>query len=127
MTVAADGSPPAALTRRTESIGVPSNRMIPLRPHEPSPGAPASQTVCGGPPETAIRFNFPSAMKPRKRLSADQKGRADPSVPASGSRLVSLRRRTQMRETPVESTALKATQRPSGDTLGVPIERIQLG
>jgi len=60
------------------------NRITPSRLQVPPSGNGASASVWGGPPPTLIFFSFPPAKKPTDRLSGDQKGCAEPSVPASG-------------------------------------------
>ena len=87
---------------------MPSKRMTPCELQLPSAPVGASQIFWAGPPVTSIFFNFPSAMKPRKRLSGDQKGRADPSVPFRGCAARAFRGRTQIRVFPSESVALNA-------------------
>ncbi len=74
------------------------------------PSAPvgASQIFCAGPPVTSIFFNFPSAMKPRNRLSGDQNGRPVPSVPFSGCAVKAFSARIQIRVLPSVSVALNA-------------------
>ena len=61
-----------------------ANRIVPSRFQVPPSPAGASQTRCAAPPRASMVFNAPSAKNPRKRLSADQNGKAAPSVPGSG-------------------------------------------
>ena len=82
--------------------------MTPSELQLPSEPVGASQIFCAGPPVTSIFFSFPSAMKPRNRLSGDQKGRAVPSVPFKGCAARAFMERTQIRDLPSASTALNA-------------------
>ena len=50
----ADGTPPAADTRRIGLSALAENRMTPSRFHVPPRPSPESQSFCGGPPATAI-------------------------------------------------------------------------
>src|SRR5580765_2724780 len=72
--------------------------------------------ICGGPPAASILFNLPSAKKPMKRPSGDQKGEDEFSVPGSvrTERESSGRRARRLR--PEESRATKAMVVPSGET-----------
>ena len=108
-------------------VPVPSKRMTPSRPQEPSEPPGESQIFCAGPPETSIFLSFPSAKKPRNLLSGDQKGRVAPSVPASGWAASALSGRTQIRLFPDESVALNARYRPSGEIRGASIVVIPSG
>ena len=62
-----------------------------------------------------------------KRLSGDQNGRPAPSVPSSGCALSALSARIQIRFFPVESVALNARMRPSGEIRGASIVVISGG
>src|SRR5512135_3939050 len=97
----------------------PSKRITPSELQEPSAPVGASQTFCGGPPETSTFLSLPSAKKARNRESGDQKGRVVPSVPSSTRADRALRGRTQIRVLPEVSVALNAMERPSGDTRGM--------
>ncbi len=118
---AATGTPPEAETRRMGSPCLPSNRMTPPLPHEPSAPEGTSQMVCGGAPVSPTFCSLPCAMKPMKRLSGDQKGRyCAPSVPGRTWALSASMGRTQIWGDPPFSAAEKATILPSGETRGAP-------
>src|SRR5438552_3848989 len=72
-------------------------------------------TAMGGPPVASILLSLPSAKKPMKRLSGDQKGEAAPSVPASGCAANEASERTQSSLRPSTFTT-NASRRPSGET-----------
>ena len=101
--------------------------MTPLVLHVPSEPPGASQTFCGGPPVTSIFWSLPAETKPMKRLSGDQNGRPAPSVPSSARALSALSARIQIRFFPVESVALNARMRPSGEIRGASIVVISGG
>src|SRR6266545_7141423 len=108
-------------------MAVPSKRITPSGLQEPSAPVVASQIFWAGPPETSTFFNFPSAKKPRNRLSGDQKGRLVPSVPARGCAEKAFNALIQIRALPEESVALKARCFPSGEIRGVSIETTSEG
>jgi hypothetical protein len=60
-------------------------------------------------------LSFPSAKKPRKRLSGDQNGKDGFSVPGSACIERESRARIQRRFLPEASLATNAILRPSGD------------
>src|SRR5687768_4924654 len=91
-----------------------TNRITPSRFQLPPLPSDASASVCGGPPEASIFFNFRSAKNPTNRLSGDQKGFEAPSVPASGRAEAPESGWTHSKLVP-EEVATNATRRPSGD------------
>ena len=84
----------------------------------PSDPVGASQITVAGPPATAIFLSLPAATKPRYRLSGDQKGPRQFSVPGSGFAMSALSGRSQTMVRLVESCATKAMVRPSGEMQG---------
>src|SRR3954451_5200173 len=91
--------------------------MVPtlLQAPEPSPNIGKGQTVCKDLPDTSTRLTFPSAKKPRKRLSGDQKIEVAPSVPAIGCDVSAPKGRTHISRLPCEN-ATNAMCFPSGET-----------
>src|SRR5262245_59870066 len=90
-------------------------RITPSRLQAPPRGNLTSQSVSTGPPVASIFLSRKSAKKPMERLSGDQKGPLAPSVPASGLDSVESSGRTQSWYLPPVA-AVKARERPSGDT-----------
>src|SRR6476661_3807771 len=87
--------------------------------HDPSEPVGASQITCGGPPATATFFSLPSATKARYRLSGDQNGAREPSVPGSGFGARELSGRSHTRVRLSESCPMNAMIFPSGEILGM--------
>src|SRR5262245_47689177 len=87
-------------------------------PHAPSEPVGASQTICAGPPATATFFSLPSAMKPRYRLSGDQNGPREFSVPGITLVVSAFIGCSQIMLRLVESCATYAIILPSGEMTG---------
>ncbi len=119
MRVAATASPPRAGMRYNGPEFCGLKTISPFVLHVPPwlPGADANAT--GGPPATSIRFSCPLEKNPIDRLSGDQKGRAAPSVPASGRALSTLRGRSQICGVP-SGAATNRKVRPSGESVNSP-------
>src|SRR5262249_39834349 len=77
-------------------------------------------SVTGGPAETSIFLSLPSATKAMKRLSGDQNGDKALAVAGSGCaiRLSSARTHNTLRL--LESGAMNARRRPSGESASLP-------
>ena len=85
----------------------------------PTIGTGASQMVCGRPPLTSLFLSLPAAWNATNRLSGDQNGGVStPSVPgnARGSS-ESIRRIHTNCVRPLGPGAMKASARPSGDSV----------
>src|SRR5262249_20366904 len=109
------GMPPAAETRRRGPVGKPPNMITPSELQAPLPGGSGGlHNVCGGPPDTSIFLSSFPAVKPRNRLSGDQKGDLPPSVP--GSFRHSSVSRSWIHKPLCTPVALKTSLWPSGDT-----------
>src|SRR5215475_6659046 len=106
--------PPVAEIRNSPTCTCPK-RITPSRLQVPPTGTSTSQRVCTGPPVASIFLSRPSAKKPRKRLSGDQKGKVAPSAPSSGLASEEASARTQSC-TLLPVAAVKASQFPSGET-----------
>src|SRR5579863_1280352 len=73
--------PPVAATRKSAPASV-ANTITPwLFQVPPAPMPVSLHNVWLGPPAAGTIFSLPSAKKPIVRLSADQNGIRDPSVP----------------------------------------------
>ena len=113
--------PPAADTRNSGDVIRPKTMTSSLfqEPlHGPIPPVVpcASAMVTGGPPPvTSSFFSFPSAKKPRRRLSGAQKGIPDTPSAISIRGAGLSRSRTQSSPFP-STTPATATRRPSGET-----------
>src|SRR5262245_32837112 len=94
--------------------------MTPPRPHDPPRVPPRAsgrvQIVWGAPPVTPILLNLSAVKKAMNRPSGDQKGSRAPSVSENGLATTESKGRTQSCDLPLESTAVKAKLRLSGDT-----------
>src|SRR5262245_44160480 len=90
--------------------------ISPVRFQEAPPGIFASQSVCGGPPDSSILFILPSLKKPSERLSGDQNGDRAPSVPGSAWAVKEFSGRIYSSTFPLESAAPNASRCPSGET-----------
>src|SRR5665213_45146 len=115
MTVTSVGMPPAAETRRSGPLGLPPNKITLSLLQAPVPTWDGDEhRVCGGPPATSIFLSSLPAENPRNRLSGDQKGDDEPSVPGSCRHWsVSRSRIHRPALSPVE---LKTSLCPSGET-----------
>src|SRR5665213_2358463 len=115
MTVTSVGMPPAAETRRSGPLGLPPNKITLSLLQAPVPTWDGDEhRVCAGPPATSIFLSSLPAENPRNRLSGDQKGDDEPSVPGSCRHWsVSRSRIHRPALSPVE---LKTSLCPSGET-----------
>src|SRR5206468_12589155 len=113
--VTGEGVPPESGMRLIGAEGD-AKRITPWRLHVPPiPLGAASHRTTGGPPETSIRFNFPSAKKPTDFASGDQKGKSAFSVPASGCAATLSSGCTQSCLFAPGAPATKAIRPPSGE------------
>ncbi len=67
-----DGPPVAGTRDSVCEFG--ENTMIPVWLHVPPRALGASASVCAGPPDTSMRFSFPSAKNPSDCPLGDQNG-----------------------------------------------------
>ena len=106
-------SPPPAATR--ESLDCPLKTTTPSRFQVPPRVLDTSASAWDTPVAMSIFDRRSSVKKPTKRESGDQNGSRAPSVPSSrrGSRLASSR--TQRWLVPDADSAVRASQRPSGE------------
>src|ERR1700730_8441314 len=115
MTVTSVNIPPAAETRRSGPLGLPPNTITLSLLQAPVPTAlDAVHRVCGGPPATSIFLSSLPTENPRNRLSGDQKGDDEPSVPVS-CRHWSVSR-SRIHRPLFSPVALKTSLWPSGET-----------
>src|SRR2546425_10815460 len=98
-----------------------ANTIVPSRFHVP-PQRPigASHRIRTAALPTSTMLSFPSAKKPMRRLSGDQKGNIAPSVPFSCCALEAENVRTHSLLVPSSATATKAMRAPSGETEKLP-------
>src|SRR5579863_9202881 len=114
MTVTSVGIPPAAETRRSGPLGLPPNRITLSLLQAPVPTAVGDvHRVCGGPPATSIFLSSFPTENPRNRLSGDQNGDEEPSVPGS-CRHWSVSR-SRIHKPLLSPVALKTSLWPSGE------------
>src|SRR5215467_3896519 len=106
--------PPAAETRQMPRVAPLLKMITPLSFHDPPPGMFASQSVTGGPPPASILLRWLFAKKAIVRLSGDQKGNVESSVPDNGRAVNELRSRTQRWNLP-SVFEMNAKWRPSGE------------
>src|SRR5262252_4828368 len=97
--------------------------MIPAWPQLPPPDAMLSVRVTAGPLGSSKVVNLRCSKNAIFRLSGDQKGRLDSSVPGIGWAGEPLSSRTQREALPVASNAGKTTARPSGEIAAEPFTR----
>src|SRR5258708_32998982 len=95
--------------------------MAPSGAHAAERPMLASATANTCPPATSTFFNWlrerpPKVKNPIQRLSADQNGNQDSSVPGSAMATAESSERTHNTVLPLGSSASYAIQRPSGDT-----------
>src|SRR6185295_16948670 len=115
MTVTSADIPPAAETRRSGPLGLPPNTITLSLLQAPVPTALATvHRVCGGPPATSIFLSSVPTENPRNRLSGDQKGDDEPSVPDS-CRHWSVSR-SRIHNPDLSPVALNTSLWPSGET-----------
>src|ERR1700730_15242269 len=93
-----------------------AKRIPPSRFQVPPRLPGASQMVWGGPPEASIFLSFPSAKKPMKRLSGDQKGKEAFSVSGRGCIESESNGRIQRRFLPAGPRPTKGRFVPSGES-----------
>src|ERR1700693_802174 len=101
-------------------VGAGAKTIVPSRFHVPPTPLSASQIVRIAPPEGSMRFNFPSAKKPTKRPSGDQKGKKAFSAPTTGRAEDSWRVRIQRAGCPPGLEAVKTRRVPSGERASSP-------
>src|ERR1700723_4266798 len=93
-----------------------AKRMVPWRFHVPPRPANASASIATVPPAMSALLSFPSAKKPIRRLSGDQKGKLAPVVPLSCCAPEAANERTHSVSWPSGPRAMKARRVPSGET-----------
>src|SRR6185295_15756817 len=115
MAVTSVGIPPAAETRRSGPLGLPPNTITLSLLQAPVPTAACDvHRVCGGPPATSIFLRSVPTENPRNRLSGDQNGEDEPSVPGN-CRHWSVSR-SRIHRPAFSPVALKTSLWPSGET-----------
>src|SRR5262249_16355536 len=114
-TVTSVGTPPAVETRRMIPAPLPPKTITPSLLQVPVPTAwGAVHNVCGGPPDTSIFLSSFLIEKPRNRLSGDQNGDDEPSVPCRWRHSKVFRSR--IHSPPCVPVALNTSLWPSGET-----------
>ena len=115
MTVTSVGIPPAAETRRSGPLGLPPNTITLSLLQAPVPTVfGIVHRVCGGPPATSIFLSSLPTENPRNRLSGDQNGDDEPSVPGSCHHWSVSRSR--IHNPALSPVALNTSLWPSGET-----------